>query len=292
MHLNISGVKEMKMNFKKASQRHSTQLHIEAGVPYLTFPKLEKRGVVHGFSTRLGGVSEGIFASMNLSYQRGDKKEAVDENYRRIGKMIGFEPEQLVFSNQVHDTKIKIVTKEDCQKVMTGMDGLMTDEEGICLVTLYADCVPLFFYDPVKEVVAISHSGWKGTRHRMGKVTIEKMKEVYGSRAEDIIVAIGPSICQDCYEISEDVAMEFKEEFPAQWYHAFMIEKGNGKYQLDLWKVNELILLEAGIQKEHLDITDVCTCCNPDLLFSHRASKGKRGNLAGFIMKKEGQDRG
>lgn len=282
----------MKMNFKKASQRHSTQLHIEAGVPYLTFPKLEKRGVVHGFSTRLGGVSEGIFASMNLSYQRGDKKEAVDENYRRIGKMIGFEPEQLVFSNQVHDTKIKIVTKEDCQKVMTGMDGLMTDEEGICLVTLYADCVPLFFYDPVKEVVAISHSGWKGTRHRMGKVTIEKMKEVYGSRAEDIIVAIGPSICQDCYEISEDVAMEFKEEFPAQWYHAFMIEKGNGKYQLDLWKVNELILLEAGIQKEHLDITDVCTCCNPDLLFSHRASKGKRGNLAGFIMKKEGQDRG
>lgn len=282
----------MKMNFKKASQRHSTQLHIEEGVPYLTFPKLEKRGVVHGFSTRLGGVSEGIFASMNLSYQRGDKKEAVDENYRRIGKVIGFEPEQLVFSNQVHDTKIKIVTKEDCQKVMTGMDGLMTDEEGICLVTLYADCVPLFFYDPVKEVVAISHSGWKGTRHRMGKVTIEKMKEVYGSRAEDIIVAIGPSICQDCYEISEDVAMEFKEEFPAQWYHAFMIEKGNGKYQLDLWKVNELILLEAGIQKEHLDITDVCTCCNPDLLFSHRASKGKRGNLAGFIMKKEGQDRG
>lgn len=278
----------MKMNFKKASQRHSTQLHIQEGVAYLTFPKLEKRGVVHGFSTRFGGVSEGIFASMNLSYQRGDQKEAVDENYRRIGKVIGFEPEQLVFSNQVHDTKIKIVTKEDCQKVMTGMDGLMTDEEGICLVTLYADCVPLFFYDPVKKVVAISHSGWKGTRHRMGKVTIEKMKEVYGSRAEDIIVAIGPSICQACYEISEDVAMEFKEEFPAQWYHAFMIEKGNGKYQLDLWKVNELILLEAGIQKEHLDVTDVCTCCNPDLLFSHRASKGKRGNLAGFIMKKEG----
>ncbi|OLR63836.1 hypothetical protein BHF69_03145 [Anaerostipes sp. 992a] len=273
----------MKLEWKKASNAQSTRLHEVEGVPFLTFPKLEEAGVTHGFSTRLGGVSEGIFASMNLSYNRGDEKASVDENYRRMGKAIGFTPDQLVFSNQVHDTKIKIVTKEDCGKVMTGMDGLMTDEKGICLVTSYADCVPLFFYDPVKGVVAVSHSGWKGTVNRMGKKTVEKMESVYGSKAEDIIAAIGPSICQKCYEISEDVAIQFADAFPEEWYDTFMVDKGNGKYQLDLWKVNEYILLDAGILKEHLDITDLCTCCNPELLFSHRASKGKRGNLAGFI---------
>ncbi len=273
----------MKLEWKKASNAQSTRLHEVEGVPFLTFPKLEEAGVTHGFSTRLGGVSEGIFASMNLSYNRGDEKAAVDENYRRMGKAIGFTPDQLVFSNQVHDTKIKMVTKEDCGKVMTGMDGLMTDEKGICLVTSYADCVPLFFYDPIKRVVAVSHSGWKGTVNRMGKKTVEKMESIYGSKAEDIIAAIGPSICQKCYEISEDVAIQFADAFPKEWYDTFMVDKGNGKYQLDLWKVNEYILLDAGILREHLDITDLCTCCNPELLFSHRASKGKRGNLAGFI---------
>ena len=109
------------------------------------------------------------------------------------------------------------------------------------------------------------------------------MQEVYDSDPNDIFAAIGPSICRECYEISEDVAIKFREEFPNDWYRQFMKEKGNGKYQLDLWKTNELILLDAGINSDHLDITDVCTCCNPNLLFSHRASRGKRGNLAGFI---------
>lgn len=220
---------------------------------------------------------------MNLSYHRGDRLEAVDENYRRMGRAIGFTLDQRVFSNQIHSTEIKIVSKEDCGKIMTGMDGLMTDESGICLVTSYADCVPLFFYDPVKRVIAASHSGWKGTVGRIGKKTVEKMQEVYDSDPNDIFAAIGPSICRECYEISEDVAIKFREEFPNDWYRQFMKEKGNGKYQLDLWKTNELILLDAGINSDHLDITDVCTCCNPNLLFSHRASRGKRGNLAGFI---------
>lgn len=279
--------KKMELNWKKVSARHSTNVHIKNGVPYITFPKLEKAGIVHGFSTRLGGISKGMFESMNLSYQRGDLKESVDENYRRMGRAIGFLPEQLVFSNQVHDTKIKIVTKKDCGNVMKEMDGLMTNESDICLVTSYADCVPLFFYDPVKEVIAVSHSGWKGTVNRMGQKTVEKMTKIYGSNPGDVIAAIGPSICQDCYEISEDVAVQFGKAFPKKWYNQFMIEKGNGKYQLDLWKVNEYILLDAGITKEHLDVTDLCTCCNSQLLFSHRASKGKRGNLAGFIMKKK-----
>lgn len=269
--------------FIKANQNGSTILHTEK-TPYLTFKKMEESGVKHGFSTRMGGVSEGIFASMNLSYHRGDHEEAVDENYRRMGDAIGFTLDQRVFSNQIHGTDIKIVSAKDKGNIMTGMDGLMTDEPGICLITSYADCVPLFFYDPVKKVIATSHSGWKGTVGRIGKKTVELMKETYGSRPEDIIAAIGPSICQNCYEISEDVAVQFEQEFPKEWYEDFMIENGNGKYHLDLWKVNECILQDAGILREHLDTTDLCTCCNPELLFSHRASHGKRGNLAGFIM--------
>ncbi len=273
----------MDYNWKKANDRESTILVEREGVPYLTFPKLTAAGVKHGFSTRMGGVSTGIFESMNLSYNRGDDPKAVDENYRRMGKAIGFDPEKLVFSNQVHTTDIKIVTEEDCGKVMTKMDGLMTNIPGIPLVTSYADCVPLFFYDPVKCVVAVSHSGWKGTVNCMGRVTIETMKETFGSKPENIIAAVGPSICQDCYEISEDVAVQFQAEFP-QWEEEILIDKKNGKYQLDLWKTNELILLDCGILPEHLDVTDLCTCCNDKLLFSHRASKGKRGNLGGFIV--------
>lgn len=273
----------MEIILKKANENHSTKLHVVEGIPFLTFPKLEEAGVCHGFSTRLGGVSKGIFESMNLSYNRGDEKEAVDENYRRIGNAIGFTLDQRVFSNQVHKTDIKIVSKDDCGKTMTGMDGLMTDKEGVCLVTSYADCVPLFFYDPVKKVIASSHSGWKGTVGKIGRKTVEMMQKVYGSKPEDIIAAIGPSICQECYEISEDVAGEFYRNFPECLYEDLMIDKGNGKFQLDLWKANEWILREAGIQKEHLDITDICTCCNPKILFSHRATKGRRGNLAGFI---------
>jgi hypothetical protein len=281
----------MELKFKKANQNDSTRVNVIEGVPFLTFPKLENAGVTHGFSTRLGGVSEGMFESMNLSYHRGDDEEAVDENYRRMGKAIGFTMDQRVFSNQIHGTDIKIVSGKDCGQIMTGMDGLMTNEPDICLITSYADCVPLFFYDPVKNVIATSHSGWKGTVGRIGRKTVEMMQKVYGSNKEDIIAAIGPSICQNCYEISEDVAEQFQQEFPDEWYAQFMIKKGNGKYQLDLWKVNELILLDAGILKEHLDVTDICTCCNPKLLFSHRASKGKRGNLAGFICLKDTKGR-
>lgn len=271
------------MHFKKSNQNHSTILH-DGKVPYLTFQKLEKAGLIHGFSTRFGGVSEGIYESMNLSYTRGDEKEKVDENFRRIGDAIGFSSEDLVFSNQIHKTEIAVVTKEHTGQVMTGMDGLVTKEVGVPLYTGYADCVPLFFYDPKKKVAGMAHSGWRGTVGRIGANMIRVMNREFGCEAKDVIAAVGPSICQDCYEISEDVADEFKTEFSELDWNVYLKDKGNGKFQLDLWKVNEHILLQAGILKEHLDVTDICTCCNHELLFSHRASKGKRGNLGGFVV--------
>ena len=161
-------------------------------------------------------------------------------------------------------------------------DGLITDVPGLVLSTFYADCVPLYFVDPVHCAIGLSHSGWRGTVNRMGKATIEAMRREYGSRPEELRCAIGPSICQDCYEVSGDVAVEFERAFAGHG-HEILIAKENGKYQLDLWKANEIVLLDAGVLPEHIEITDICTCCNPDLLFSHRASHGKRGNLGAFL---------
>lgn len=261
----------------------------KGNVEYFTFPLLEKEeGISHLFSTRLGGVSEGMFASMNLSYTRGDEREAVDENFRRIAQVFDLTPEHFVLSDQTHTTNVRVVTKEDMGKGVTrkkdyrDVDGLITNEPDLILGTFYADCVPLYFFDPVQKVIALSHSGWRGTVLGMGRVTMEKMQSEFGCRPENLFAAIGPSICQDCYEVSEDVAEEFCRAFPGR-EKELLLAKANQKYQLDLWKANELLLLDAGIQREHLEITDICTCCNPRYLFSHRASMGKRGNLGAFL---------
>ncbi len=278
------------MNIKYINDNKSTIINESKGVTYITFPKLKEAGVTHGFSTRLGGVSKAYLGSMNLSFSRGDNKEHVTENHMRFAEAIGYDENRLVFSNQVHLTRIHKVTREDIGKGITKasdileIDALVTNEKNIPLITFYADCVPLMFYDPCGKVIAMAHSGWRGTVARIGKKMVDYMCMEYGSKASDIICAIGPSICKSCYEISKEVAVEFEREFTKKEYDSFMEDKGNGKYQLDLHKVNEYVLLEAGILLEHLDITDICTCCNPDFLFSHRASEGKRGNLAAVMV--------
>lgn len=278
------------MMWKRKTEAEDMRLVEKNGVPYFVFENLENTGLVrHGFSTRLGGVSEGCLSSMNLSFTRGDDPEKVRENFRRMGMAIGFETKDLVLSDQTHTTNVRLVTEADRGKGFdrerdyTDVDGLITDTPGLMLVTIYADCVPLYFVDPVHKAVGLSHSGWKGTVHRIGKVTLERMKEAFGTRPEDVQAAIGPSICQDCYEVSEDVAQAFMDEFADQLDDRLVYRKGNGKYQLNLWNANERILLEAGIRPEHLSITNICTCCNHELLFSHRASHGQRGNLAAFL---------
>ncbi|MFG6383972.1 MAG: peptidoglycan editing factor PgeF [Lachnospiraceae bacterium] len=261
----------------------------EGQFPYLSFPLLEETGIVkHCFSTRLGGVSKGIFESLNLNFSRGDEQEAVKENFRRISKALGTQYENFVFTDQTHTTNVKRVGKEDLGKGLTkerdysDIDGLITNEPGVVLSTFYADCVPLYFVDKKHLAIGLSHSGWRGTVHRMGKETLEAMKREFQTKPEEVVCAIGPSICQTCYEVSENVAIEFKQEFPKH-IDKILQEKGNGKYQLDLWKSNEIVLLEAGVKREHLAVTNICTCCNDKLLFSHRASQGKRGNLGAFL---------
>lgn len=276
------------MDFVYANENHSTIINEKNGVVFITFPKLVKAGICHGFSTRIGGVSEGHLSSMNLSFTRGDDPEKVQENFRRIGAAIGFDAKDLVLSSQIHETEIRKVTAKDkgdgiVRETVPGIDALVTDEAGIPMYTSYADCVPLLFYDSEHHVAGMAHSGWRGTVAKIGAKFVAYIQKEYGSKPENIIAAIGPSICRGCYEVGEEVAEEFKQVFLPEEIPLIMDDKGNGKYQLDLWKANELILTQAGIRKENLDITDICTCCNSDKLFSHRASHGKRGNLGCFM---------
>lgn len=259
-------------------------------VPYLEYPMLAETGIVkHGFSTRLGGVSKEYFSTMNLSFTRGDNEADVRENFRRITAAIGVDCENLVFSQQTHTTNVRVVKEEDrgigfTRKLeYTDVDGLVTNVPGICLVTFYADCVPLYFVDPVKKAIGLSHSGWRGTVGKIGKVTVEMMQKEYGSDPKDIIAAVGPSICQDCYEVSEDVIEQFQKNFKETDWPQLFYKKENGKYQLNLWKANELIFREAGILPEHIAVTNVCTHCNSDVLYSHRRTGNQRGNLAAFL---------
>ena len=190
------------------------------------------------------------------------------------------EEDCFVFSQQTHTTNVRKVTLDDKGKGLTrqldyqDVDGLITNVPGLCLSTFYADCVPLYFVDPVQKAIGLSHSGWRGTVGKIGAVTVQKMREEYGSKPEDIIAAIGPSICQDCYEVSEDVIVEFQNNFDEKYWKALYYKKENGKYQLNLWKANEIVLAEAGVLKKHIAVTNLCTCCNDEMLFSHRASQG------------------
>lgn len=262
---------------------------------YLTFPGLTKTGCVrHLFTTRTGGVSSDIFATLNLSFTRGDDRACVLTNYDRVAEVLGITRGQIVCSDQTHTTNIRIVTKEDARKGIdrerdyTDIDGLITNEKGLALATFYADCVPLFFVDPVKKVIGLAHSGWRGSVAGMGKKMVERMHTEFGCKPGDIHAAIGPSICKDCYEVSADVAMQFREAFAGiDGAEALLYQKpeqkGLDKYQLDLWLANQLWLLDAGIRTEHLEVTDVCTAHNPDYLFSHRKTNGRRGNLGAFL---------
>ncbi|HIT05142.1 MAG TPA: peptidoglycan editing factor PgeF [Candidatus Scybalocola faecipullorum] len=272
----------------------TTVLRISGDVPVIQFKSFrDLPWLTHGFSTRMGGVSAPPFDSMNLSFTRGDDEADVMENFKRFGKAVGVLTSQMVFSDQTHTANVGIVTEEDLGKGIlkpkdyTDIDGLVTNCPGACLVTFFADCVPLFFADPVKKVIGLSHSGWRGTAAAIGHETIEMMRHQFGCRPEDIIAAVGPSICGSCYEVSEDVAQVFRQQFRPEETDTFLTEKGGGKYLLDLWQANACILLNSGILPEHLAVTDLCTCCNSDLLWSHRKTGGVRGSLAAFLMIRE-----
>lgn len=258
------------------------------GVTYISFPKFDKSGLTkHLFSTRIGGVSIGKYASVNLSFNNGDERENVLENYRRLCECIDVDINSLVLSRQTHTDNLKTVTKDHCgtgifKDSFSDIDGLITNQIGVTLVTQYADCTPLAFLDPIKKVIATSHAGWRGTVQEIGKKTVEKMVAEFGCNPSDILAGIGPCIGKCCYEVDDPVYKEFIKLSYLDFEKIFT-KKDNGRYMLDLVEANKQILLNAGISEENIDLSDICTCCNAETLHSHRASKGERGNLALMI---------
>lgn len=256
------------------------------GMEYMVFPALEKTGIVtHLFSSRIGGASTGIYSTVNYSYDLGDEKAHVDENYRRTARILGRSVEDFVRSAQTHTTNVRVVTGKDRGKGVTrprdytDVDGLITNVPGLILVIFWADCVPLFFVDPVHRAIGASHAGWRGTLGKIGEITLSKMRDMYGTDPADCICAVGPSICADCYEVGGDVADRFSDDI----FRGCVRKKDNGKFLLDLWRANRNILQEAGVRPENISVTDICTKCNPNYLFSHRITGFKRGVNAGFL---------
>lgn len=263
-------------------------LHQVGGVAYYSFPSFDQIAFVrHGFSTRLGGVSEGTFSSMNLSFTRGDDPAAVRENFDRFCVAIRVNSEDVVISAQTHTANVKIVTAEDRgrgitrDKEYTDVDGLITNDPNVVLCTQYADCVPLFFVDPVKKVVATSHAGWRGTAAGIADATVKKMVESFGCCPEDILAGIGPSIGYCCFEVDAPVYDAFCQVpvFDEGCYTA----NPNDKFHINLQEVNRRWMLKSGVLAEHITVTDLCTKCHPDVFWSHRITGDARGSLAAFI---------
>ncbi|MCI6615941.1 peptidoglycan editing factor PgeF [Ruminococcus sp.] len=258
-------------------------------VPYLTYNSLSEINFInHAFSTRLGGVSKGEFTSMNLAFNRGDNPESVTENYKRICKSAGFDFNSLTASAQDHNTFVRAVTSENKgvgiykPRDLQSVDALVTNEKGVTLVTYYADCTPLFFVDTKKKAIGLAHAGWRGTVGRIGEKVVNKMTELYGTNPSDIVAAIGPAISVCCYEVDKPCADNFYALADLD-SSRFVFPKENGKYMIDLLETNRQILVAAGVKNENITISDICTNCNSELLWSHRATKGKRGTMSAFM---------
>ena len=261
----------------------------KADLAYFTYPALDDLPfVVNAFTTRAGGVSKGCFSSMNLCMTRGDDPKAVLENHRIMARELGYDLSLCVHSHQTHTTNIRRIFREDGglgvirPQELQDVDGMITNEPGMVLMTFYADCTPLYFVDPVHRAIGLAHAGWRGTIGRIGAKTVEEMQKAFGTEPKDLLFCIGPSICKDCYEISEELAEQFRAEVPD---HPEILKAGDtpDKAYLDLWTCNRITALEAGILPEHISVTDVCTRCNPELLFSHRIMGNDRGNLTAIL---------
>jgi len=244
--------------------------------------------LISACSTRLGGVSSGIHKSMNLGFYNGDEKEKVSENYRIITNTLGTSPERIVLGKQTHKNYVKKVNREDAGKGVIkpvdydDIDALITNEKGLVLCILTADCVPVSIYDPVNKAIGLAHSGWRGTVAEITAETIKAMTKEFSSNPKDLILSTGPCICKKCYEVSEEVAINVRKVYNDTSDILFP-HKEDDKYQLDLTAAIKSTALNSGLLAENIEIQELCTNCNPELLFSHRATGGKRGTLATFL---------
>ncbi len=245
-------------------------------------------GALHGFSTRVGGVSPLEHTkTLNLAFGRGDEDRTVLENIRRFADAVGFDADALVSVPQIHSDIIipvcaDILGEGVFKKTELAGDGYIITERDRFAAIKTADCVPVLLYDPKGKICAAVHAGWRGTFSLIAKKAVEKMVSL-GSEPRDIRAAIGPAIGGDCYEVGGDVYTEAAKASRALAEAVFTPREEKGKYLCDLKKANRIILEEAGLKAEHIDVCTLCTHCETELFFSHRASGGLRGTMMSVI---------
>ncbi len=272
--------------------RNDTRYEIKNDIRFLKFGVFDsyQNEMLAVFSTRTGGISQGHFSSLNLSFTVGDKRENVIGNYRLFCEAIGIDFEKLVFSAQQHHDNIRIVTEDDIGKGITkdmdyrDIDGLITNIPGISIVTSHADCASIFMYDPCNKVIGLAHAGWRGTVLEItGKMT-DTFAKCFGTDPRMLLAAIGPAICGDCYQVDQSVYDEFmKMSVDTGEYIKKREDDGKCKYYPDITLINRRLLIESGVKPDNITISGICTMQNQDILFSHRGQKGKRGGNAAIM---------
>lgn len=269
----------------------------EAGVEYFTFNNWKKFStyIGHGFTGKKGGISPPPYDTLNLSFTRGDEPENVMENYKRLGDAAGFEIKDCVCTKQIHGASINIIDSEKSKEEMTisayyrededreGIDGLITDMRGTVLFTYHADCCPIYFYDPVRQVIGLAHAGHRGTRLRIAEKMTGIFRERFRSKPKDILVGIGPSISQRNYQVDRSLYDLFQEEWTKEELNEIFKEDGEDHYKLDMWKANIINLKRSGIPMNNIEVAGICSYENENNLFSHRRTGEKRGNNAAFL---------
>lgn len=250
--------------------------------------------IIHGISQRGDGVSEGCYQSLNLGLHVGDETARVIENRKRFCGELGIKLSRTVCCEQVHGTNVRIVDEKDMgrgtltlENVIENTDGLITNKKNIALMLFFADCTPVFIYDPRHDAVGLSHAGWRGTLGNIAAKTLRAMHDAYGTKPSDCIAAIGPCIGGCCYEIGDEVAEKFNDIFtsmhlPSAAFSRILF-RDEGKYHLSLYEANSALLLQEGISSENISSEHCCTSCNVDEFYSYRAEKGKTGRHAAVI---------
>ena len=259
---------------------------VKNGVQVWYLPAWGQVGVLGAFTARRGGVSPPPWDTLNLGLHVGDEPKRVRHNREIAGMALGLPAANWVSARQVHGSQVKLVGVEDKGRgalddatVVGEYDALMTAAPGVPLAMYFADCVPLFFLDPLKPAIAVAHAGWRGTLAGVATTTLAAMGRAFGTDPTRVLVAIGPSIGPCCYEVGPEVVERVKEVFadpePLVW-------RGNRCY-LDLWTANRLLLTGAGVPPENVVAAEVCTSCHPHEFFSHRASGGTTGRMAALL---------
>ena len=244
--------------------------------------------IMHFISSRGGGVSRGIYHSLNLSYTAGDDPECVTENRKRLAEELGITAAHLVFPGQCHSANIRVIhDAEEVKEQITDTDALVTNVPQVCVSVLVADCVPLLFYDPEKKVVAAAHAGWRGTVQSMALKVVEVMKKEFGSDPAAILAGIGPSNGPDSYEVGADVIREVKSNLHLNGGEEVLLDNKGDKARLDLWAANRLQLEYAGVQPKHIEEARIDTYQAHELFFSARRLGNPCGRFAGGIMRKQ-----